>query len=152
MHPNTSDNKFSEQLLRQVAADARRALLRARYCIERSRIERFMCVDEQEETDTQFGRQLWFFEGSGVDELDRRSQIYGALEYSLQYGLHEMVEDGVFEVAEQRHRFLNVYRSGSQRASWKHPAHRWLLAGVLAVTIAFSLFLLVRWLGNGSFF
>lgn len=152
MHPNTSDTKFSEQTLRQVAADARRSLLRARYCIDRSTIERFSCVDDQTETASEFGRQLWFFEGSGVDELDRRSRIYGAIEYSLQYGLHEMVEDGVFEVAEQRSRFHHVYNGHRQRSTWRHPGHRWLLVGVLATTILFTLYAVVRLVNAGSFF
>lgn len=152
MHPNTSDNKFSEQLLRQVAADARRALMRARYCVDRSRVERFMCVDEQPESDSQFGRQLWFFDGVGVDELDRRLPIYGVIEYSLQFGLHEMVEDGVFEVAEHRIRFHHIYKGAGQKPTWKHPAHRWLLAGVLMTTLIFSLYVLVRWLGPGTLY
>lgn len=152
MHPNTSDTKFSEQTLRQVAADARRALMRARYCVDRSTVERFACVDDQAETEAHFGRQLWFFEGLGVDELDRRLRVYGAIEYSVQFGLHEMVEDGVFEVVEQRNRFQHVYRGNGARPSWRHPAHRWLLVGTLATTAVFTLYVLVRLLNSGSFF
>ena len=147
MQPNTSD-KFTEQVLRQVASDARRALLRGHYCIERSKIERFSCIDDQAESSTQFGRQLWYFEGVGVDEMDRRVLIYGAIEYSLQYGLHEMVEDGVFEVAQQRDRFQHVYRGHSHRPSWRDPAHRWLLLGVAITTGLVSLYVAYRLMGG----
>jgi hypothetical protein len=145
MHPNTSDHKFSEQTLKQVASDASRAMIRARYCLERSRIDRFACVDAQPETDLAFGRQLWFFEGMGVDELDRRMRVYGAIEYSLQYGLHELVEDGVFEVADQRDRFRHVYRGLGRQPSWKDPAHRWLMLGMVLSASLFVAYVTFRW-------
>lgn len=145
MQPNTSEKKFTEQTLRQVASDAKRALLRARYCIERSQIERFSCVDDSAETDTSFGHQLWFFEGVGFDELDRRTRVYGAVEYSLQYGLHEMVEDGVFEATDQRERFRHVCRGHRYRPAWNHPAHRWLLFGVTMVSTMLLVYITYRW-------
>lgn len=137
MQPNTSDTQFSEETLRQIAADAQRALLRARYCLERSRISRFHCVDHQPETDSRYGRQLWYFEGSAVDELDRRCRIFGAVEYSIQYGLHELVEDGVFEASEQRDRFRHAYVGQRPAISWRNPANR-LLIGILLAMTAFT--------------
>jgi hypothetical protein len=136
VQPNTSDTHFSEQTLQQIAADAQRALLRARYCLERSRINRFHCIDNQPETDNHYGRQLWYFEGSAVDELDRRCRIFGAVEYSIQYGLHELVEDGVFEAAEQRDRFRNAYAGHRPAISWRNPANRLLIGILLAMTAA----------------
>lgn len=136
MQPNTSETQFSEQTLQQIAADAQRALLRGRYCMERSRIERFHCIDNQPETDKQYGRQLWYFEGSGVDELDRRSRLFGAVEYSIQYGLHELVEDGVFEAPEQRDRFRHVYAGQRPRVSWRDPGNRLLRAILIAMVAA----------------
>ena len=144
MQPNTSDKQFSEQTLRQVAADARRALLRGRYCVERSQIERIRCVDDQEETEQAFGRQLWFFDGTGVDEGNRRVRVFGAVEYSLQFGLHEMVEDGIFEADDQRDRFRHIYRGHAPRPSWTQPVRRWTLAfaaAMIGILIAYAAYL-----------
>lgn len=144
MQPNTSDKQFSEQTLRQVAADARRALLRGRYCVERSQIERIRCIDDQEETERAFGRQLWFFDGMGVDEANRRVRVFGAVEYSLQFGLHEMVEDGIFEADDQRDRFRHIYRGHAPRPSWSQPVRRWTLAfaaAMIGILIAYAAFL-----------
>ncbi len=144
MQPNTSDKQFSEQTLRQVAADSHRALIRGRYCLERSRIDRFRCVDDQPESHSSYGRQLWYFDGQGVNELDRRNAIYGAVEYSIQYGLHELVEDGVFEAPEQRDRFRHVYGGQRLRPSWREPAQRFLIAALVAATVATIAYLLLR--------
>lgn len=144
MQPNTSDKQFSEEVLRQVLSDARRALVRGRYCLERSKFDHFRCVDDQPETDSRYGRQLWFFDGLGVDELDRRTRIYGAVEYSIQYGLYELVEDGVFEADEQRDRFRNVYVGSFLRPSWREPATRLLIAALIATTAATIAYLMLR--------
>lgn len=141
MQPNTSDKQFSEQTVRQVAADARRALVRGRYSPESSQIERLRCVDDQPETEREFGHQLWFFDGFGVDELNRRVRIFGAIEYSLQFGLHELVEDGVFSDDGQRNRFRHVYRGHAPQPTWRHAAHGWLAAGMAVVTAIFLAYL-----------
>lgn len=147
--PNTSDKQqFSEEVLRQVLADARRALVRGRYSLQRSRFEHFRCIDYTAETENAFGRQLWFFDGIGVDELDRRPRIYGALEYSIQYGLHELVEDGIFEVSGQRERFRMGYCGHRFGPTWRHPAHRLLLAGLLGTSAAALAYLLLRVLAS----
>jgi hypothetical protein len=148
MQPNTSDNPFSEHTLRQVASDARRALLRGRYCIERSQVERFRCVEDQPETDHSFGRQLWYFEGLGVDELDRRVRLYGVVEYGIQYGLHELVEDGVFDAVEQRERFRHIYHGGGIGPSWRAPLQRLLLTAVIAVIASLLAYSALRWLAK----
>ena len=88
-----------------------------------------------------FGHQLWFFDGFGVDEANRRVRIFGAIEYSLQFGLHELVEDGIFEAGEQRDRFRHVYRGHAPQPTWRHVAHGWLVAGMAAVTALFLAYL-----------
>jgi hypothetical protein len=148
MQPNTSDNQFSEQTLRQIAADARRALLRGRYCIERSQVERFRCVEDQPETDHAFGRQLWYFEGVGVDELDRRVRVYGAVEYALQFGLHELVEDGVFDAAEQRDRFRHIYQGSRVSLSWGTPIRLLALASLLGIAASLAAYMMLRWFAS----
>ena len=134
MRAETTSKQFSERLLRQVRLDARRALAAGLYCVDRSVIERLECVDCQEESETRFGRQLWYFEGRGVNERDQTHPIFGVIEYSLEYGLNEPVQDAVFDSLAQRERFHAVYRREGLRPSWRHPAHRWLLAGVALTT------------------
>ena len=102
------------------------------------------CVDDQPESEQTFGNQLWYFEGIGVDGEDRRHNVFGVVEYSVQFGLHELVEDGVFDSDYERERFRHQYNREVHRPSWRHPAHRWLLFGVLAIASACLAFVIVR--------
>ena len=128
--------RFSESTIRQVRLDSNRAMIRARFCPERSEILQLRCIDNRPETETEFGNQLWYFEGIGVDELDRRHTVYGVIEYSTQYGLNELVEDGVFTTENQREKFRSLYEREVQRPDWRQPAHRYLAAGVIVVSAA----------------
>lgn len=94
------------------------------------------CVDHHRECEAEFGSQLWYFDGFGVNEADRRVPIYGVIEYSIQFGLHELVEDGVFEHGFQRERFLNVYHREQLGPAWRVPAHRWIAAMMVLVSVA----------------
>ena len=82
--------------------------------------------------------------GLGVDERDQRHSAFGVVEYSLQYGLHELVEDGVFDSEHQRERFRHLYEREIHRPTWRHPAHRLLLAGVIAMASICLAYLLVQ--------
>lgn len=143
MRPDTSSGKFSQQTLRQVAADARRALARLGYCPDRSPVEHLRCVDAVDESETAYGRQLWFFESVGVDSAERRQRVFGGIEYSIQYGLSEPVEDGVFEDAGERDRFRDVYLHAAAPPRRRHWLPRWLAAGLLAVAAAYLCYHLV---------
>jgi hypothetical protein len=66
------------------------------------------------------------------------------VEYSIQFGLHELVEDGVFDSEYQRERFRHLYEREVLRPSWRQPAHRWLLAGCFVVASIWIAFLLLR--------
>ena len=136
--------RFSEATIRQVRLDCNRAMIRARFCPERSEILQLRCIDNREETETDFGNQLWYFEGVGVDELDRRHTVYGVVEYSTQYGLNELVEDGVFTSETQRERFRSLYEREVQRPDWRQPAHRLLIAGLIGISCVWLGYLLVR--------
>jgi len=142
MQPNTSQPHFSARTMGQVTNDARRAVLSANYIGQLSRISQPRCVDDQVETDQTFGRQLWYFEGEGATEEQRRVRLFGVLEYSIEFGLTELVEGGVFEQADQRERFRDIYFHHELPPTWSHPGHRWLLAGMAllaAVTVVFFL-------------
>ncbi|QDT02832.1 hypothetical protein K227x_12110 [Rubripirellula lacrimiformis] len=144
MSADTRTRRFPERTIRQVRLDCTRGLIRARFCPDRSEVIQLRCIDDRLESDDAFGNQLWYFEGVGVDSRDHRHNVYGVVEYSLQFGLHELVEDGVFETEHQRERFRHLYEQEVDRPSWRHPAHRWLAAGLIAVTSVWLAFLLVR--------
>ena len=144
MGADTRTRRFSEQVIRQVRLDCTRALVRARFCPDRSELVRLRCMDDRPESELRFGNQLWYFEGVGVDESQRRAGVYGVVEYSVQFGLHEVVEDGVFDSEYQRERFRHLYERETHPPSWRHPAHRWLAAGVGVVTAATLAVILLR--------
>lgn len=144
MSADTRTRRFCERTIRQVRLDCSRALLRARFCPDRSDVIQVRCIDDQLESDESFGSQLWYFEGTGVDEHDYRHQVFGVVEYSMQFGLQELVEDGVFDSGHQRERFRNLYEREMHKPTWRHPAHRWLLAGLIMVTLIWLTYLLVR--------
>lgn len=146
MSADTHAIMIPERVMRQIRTDTLNALLRSQLCPSRSEVRELRCVDYRQETDTQYGAQLWYFEGSGVDTESRRRPMFGALEYSLQFGLYELVDCGVFETAAERERFWSVYRRGEVRESLWHPAHRWLALGMLlfAALSALKVYLLLN--------
>lgn len=144
MSASIQPTRFSQRVIRQVRMDASRAMVRARFCPDRSEVLQLRCVDDRKESDADFGRQLWFFEGLGIDELDNRLAVFGTIEYSLQYGLHELVDDGVFDSETQRRRVRHLYTRTVDGPSWQHPAHRFLIVGMAAVALAYLAYLAVR--------
>jgi hypothetical protein len=143
MSAETRTRRFSERTIRQVRLDCSRAMVRARFCPDRSDVVQLRCIDDRPETDQVFGNQLWYFEGIGVDMEDKRHGVFGVVEYSVQFGLHELVEDGVFDTEPQRERFRHLYERETNRPSWRQPAHRWLAAGLFLVAAVWLTYLLV---------
>ncbi|MFG0260890.1 MAG: hypothetical protein ACF788_00650, partial [Novipirellula sp. JB048] len=80
-------------------------MTRARFCPGQSDIIQLRCVDDRPESEEAFGNQLWYFESVGVDGDQHTHGVFGVIEYSVQFGLHELVDDGVFESELQRERF-----------------------------------------------
>ncbi|WP_231615421.1 hypothetical protein [Novipirellula artificiosorum] len=119
-------------------------MTRARFCPDHSEIVQLRCVDERPETEQCFGNQLWYFEGLGVDGERLRHSVFGVVEYSVQFGLHELVDDGVFESEPQRERFRHLYEREVHPLSWRQPAHRWLAVGLIAVMATWLAYLLIR--------
>lgn len=143
MSADTRARHYGERTIRQVRLDCTRALVRARFCPERSDVIQVRCVDDQTESEDRFGNQLWYFEGNGVDQYDRHHRVFGVVEYSLQFGINELVEDHVFDSSYQREKFRNIYNRELQIPTWRHPAHRWLLAGLITVASIWLMYLLV---------
>ena len=144
MSAETRTRRFSERTIRQVRLDCNRAMTRARFCTDRSDVAQLRCIDDRPESEHHFGNQLWYFEGLGIDDNGQGHSIFGVIEYSLQYGLHELVEDGVFDSEHQRERFRHLYEREVQAPSWHHPAHRWLAAGLIVVSAIWLAYVLVR--------
>ena len=144
MSTRTHEQGFSDATIRQVSLDCNRAMIRARFCPERSEIMRLRCTDHRPECESSYGSQLWYFEGIGVDEMDRRHPVYGVVEYSTQYGLNELMEDGVFTTEHQRDRFRSFYDHEELQPSWRQPAHRFLAVGVVAVSAFWLTYILVK--------
>lgn len=136
MSADTRAVRFPERIMKQIRLDAHRALIRARFCPDRSDVANLRCVDNRRESETNFGSQLWYFDGVGVDESDRRMPIYGVVEYSIQFGLHELVEDGVFDSNAQRERFHSVYHREMLGPTWRAAAHGWLAVGLVVMSFA----------------
>ena len=144
MGADTRTRRFSERTIRQVRLDCHRGIARARFCPDESEIVHLRCVDERPESDSSFGNQLWYFEAVGVDGELQRHSVYGVVEYSVQFGLHELVDDGVFDSETQRERFRHLYEREVHPPSWRQPAHRWLAVGLVAVTFTWLAYLLFR--------
>lgn len=116
----------------------------AHYCPDRSEVVHLRCTDEVAETEQTFGSQLWYFEGMAVDTDGCRKGVHGVVEYSIQFGLLEVVEDGVFDSEYQRERFRHQYHREMYRPTWRHPAHRWLAVAAVVLTLICFAALLVQ--------
>lgn len=144
MTAKTRTRRFSQRTIRQVRLDATRALVRYQFCPDRSEVLQLRCVEQRDETNSHFGSQLWFFEALAVDQTDRRSPVYGSIEYSIQYGLHELTEDGVFESDAQRSRVRQQFYGPVATPVMQHPAHRWLIVGTALVALCYLAYLAAK--------
>ncbi len=128
--------RFPERVMKQIRLDSHRAMVRARFCPDRCEVLQLQCLDHRRESEVDFGSQLWFFDAVGVDEFERRLPLFGIVHYSIQFGLNEVIEDGVFESSAERERFYRIYRGEQLSPTWSQPAHRWLMLGFMLTTIA----------------
>lgn len=143
MGTETQTRQFSQRTLRQVRMDAIRILIRSHFCPDESEVLNVFCVDDTLENAESFGRQLWYFEAIGVDMERMRHPTFGAIGYSIEYGMHEIEHDGVFETEQKRERFRQDYSFELARPAWRQPAHRWFLAGLIAMIVGLLLAMFV---------
>lgn len=144
MRAETRSHRFPKRTIRQVRLDCNRSLSRAKLCSDGAEVLQFRCVDDSPESEASFGKQLWFFDGWYAGLQAERCDFYGVVEYSVQFGLNELVEDRVFDSEWQRNQYFHLYQRGSHQASWRCPANRWLLLGLLAVASVWISYLLLR--------
>lgn len=151
MNPETTPNQFSKEVWQTVNDQAMSALLRKEYCAEESRIEAIRCVHLDEEIEADYGRQIWFFEAAGVDPIGRRHRLYGALDFSVQYGLLEPSRAMLMNEPNHRQRFLQSVVRPTESKVWAAPSTKvWVRLTLASVIILSSIWLLglAAWIMN----
>lgn len=143
MRPDASYHPFSKEIWQAVTNQARSALVRKEYCPEQSRVESVRCVYLDQETEEVFGRQVWFFEATGVDPVGRQHRLYGALEFSVQFGLLEPCRAALMADPTHRQRFLQGLIEPLPVEPWTAPSTRiWVRLTLASVVILSSIWLL----------
>jgi hypothetical protein len=134
MTPEAPKVQFSRQIWQAVSEHAHSCLLRREFCPEQSRVENLRCVEFQEEAETSYGKQIWFFEGIGVDATGRRHVLHGVLEFSIQFGLLEAATAALFEEEDMRERYVSP---GAYEVHRIFPAHGSRKAWVFTIAALF---------------
>ncbi len=143
MRPDVSFLPFSKEIWQAVNKQARNALVRKEYCPEQSQIESVRCVFLDQETDDSFGRQVWFFEATAVDPVGRSHRLYGALEFSVQFGLMEPCRAALMSEPAHRQRFLHGLVEHLPVEPWASPSTRiWVRLTLASVVIISSIWVL----------
>lgn len=149
MKPDTSFYQFSKEVWQVVNEQAMHALVRRDFCPDDSELESLRCVHLQEEDDSEFGRQIWFFEAAGIDPIGRRHRLYGALDFSVEYGLLEPTRTMLMDEPKHRQRFLDSVARPTESVVWSYPSTKvWVRLTLASVIIlsAFWLLALSAWL------
>ncbi|MFN3190327.1 MAG: hypothetical protein ACE361_07355 [Aureliella sp.] len=135
--------QFSKEIWQAVNDQAMSALIRKEYSPEDSKIDSIRCVHLDEELDDQFGRQIWFFEAAGVDPVGRQHRLYGALDFSVQYGLLEPTRAMLMSEPHHRQRFLQSVARPKDSQVWSAPSTKvWVRLTLASVIILSSIWLL----------
>lgn len=146
MSIHTTHLQFSKQIWEMVSHQAQRCLLRREFCPEKSRVENLRCVHFEDELELDFGRQIWYFEAIGMDNKQQRHMLYGALEFSIQYGVLEPSQAALFEDADHRQRFLHAATQPVRDRVWKHASTRlWVrtaTCGIIVISLLWTMMLL----------
>lgn len=144
MTPDAGFYQFSKEVWQVVNSQARFTLLRKEYCPEQSRIESIRCVYLDEESERDFGRQIWFFEAFGVDPVGHEHRLYGALDFSVQYGLLEPERAMLMEDSYHRQRLLESMTHTVDGRPWRSASTKvWVRLTLASVIILSSIWLLL---------
>jgi len=148
MSSESSYLREQERICRLVGDQAKRQLQRFEMDLERSYIENVRCVHVQDETDSDYGSQVWFFDGEGVDLQERRRVLHGGVEISVQYGLLEPGRSVLYLDNDLRYRFLKWILDGRSHSILHRKANRfWVVSSIVGV-FALLLVWMLRWLGR----
>jgi hypothetical protein len=141
--PETSFYQFSKEVWQAVNHQAKYALMRKDYCPEESRIDSLRCVFLDEESEIEYGRQVWFFEASGIDPVGRRHRLYGALDFSVQYGLLQPSKAMLADDPQHRQRLLQSLANPAESQVWANPSTKvWVRLTLASVTILSAIWML----------
>lgn len=142
MTPDTDPIQFPRQIWQTVSDLARHCLVEHAFCPEQSRIENLRCVRFDSEKETIYGSQVWYFEAIGVDLANRRHMLYGALDFSVQYGILEPVQTAVFEESELRQLQFKVDGNQAEASVWKHASTRfWVRTAFAGIVVTAAMWL-----------
>ena len=143
MTPDTAFYQFSKEVWQVVNDQARQTMLRKEFSLEESRIESLRCVHLDEEREHEYGRQIWFFEATGIDPIGKAHRLYGAMDFSVQYGLLEPARAMLLNEPHHRQRLLNTVVNPIAKQVWGSPSTRvWVRLTVVSVIILFAIWLL----------
>jgi hypothetical protein len=136
--------QFSREVWQAVTDQAHNALVRRDFSIEESRIESLRCVFLDEETESTFGRQFWFFEAAGIDPVGKKHRLFGALDFSVQFGLLEPSRAVLSSEPRDRQRMLQSIASPAQGKVWANPSTKvWVRLTLASVIILSAIWLLM---------
>jgi hypothetical protein len=136
MPPETDPTQFPRQIWQTVTEFARTCLVENDFCVEQSRIENLRCVHFESEKECMYGLQVWYFEAIGVDANGRRHMRYGALSFSVEYGLLESNRTAVFEEASQRKSVYALNSHACPPSVWDQTVTRfWVRTTCLGVLV-----------------
>lgn len=143
MTPESDYDLFSQEVWETVHDHASRSLARREFCPDGSTIESIRCVHFAEESDSAYGRQVWFFEAAGVDPVGRKHRLYGALDFAVEYGLLEPARAMLMDEPQHRQRFLESITRPVRSQVWAHPSTKiWVRLTLASVFILSSIWLL----------
>jgi hypothetical protein len=134
--PEADKIQFSRQIWQAASEQAHRSLARRNFCPDQSRVENLHCVHLEDETETNFGRQLWCFDAIGMDAAGHRHVLYGSLEFSIQYGLLEASNTSMFDDLEHRDTFLTREKTGPRKFVYSYPSTRfWVVSAWASIAV-----------------
>jgi hypothetical protein len=136
MTPEADPTNLSRQVWQAVSEHALRSISGRNLCPEQSRIENLRPVYSTEEDSEHYGRQIWYFEVLAVPPSGRKQMVYGAIEFSIQYGFLELSHSVLFEDASDREQcFLQLTRSPEPEPMEAASTRLWVWAAWLSVAI-----------------
>ncbi len=143
MPPDAGFYQFSREVWETVHDHAKGAMDRKEYCPEESRIDSIRCVFLDEECESGYGRQVWFFEAAGIDPIGHRHRLFGALDFSVQYGLLEPTRAMLLGDPHHRQRFLESINRPVSSPVWAAPSTKiWVRLTLASVFILSAFWLL----------
>jgi hypothetical protein len=140
---DTTFYQFSKEVWRAVNDQARESLRRREFSAEESTVESLRCVYLDEEQDNRYGRQVWFFEASGVDPVGKKHRLYGGLDFAVQYGLLEPSRAVLADEPRHRQRMLQAIGNPAQAQVWASPSTKvWVRLTLASVIILSAIWVL----------